>query len=246
MLGYTKQALLNGIFQSMTKKGRQMRNITSRLIRKVKFLLLTPAERRHSMVGPPRLWKMKRDFQIQFLKQVGLQPQHYLLDIGCGTLRGGIPIIQYLEKGHYFCIESRREVLEEGRKELQKSHLEDREPMLIAVENISMVNVREEFDFIWAFSVLIHMTDEILNDCLSFVETHLKRNGCFYANINIGDKSDGNWQGFPFVYRSFEFYKEACSRSGLRLCDMGLLKNFGHLSGIKAQDEQRMLKICKS
>ena len=27
-----------------------------------------------------------------------------LLDIGCGTLVGGIPIIRYLEKSHYYLI----------------------------------------------------------------------------------------------------------------------------------------------
>lgn len=224
--------------------------IANQLMYKLKFFLLshrlTPAEKRHFWAGPPRLWKIKRDFQIQFLKQAGLEPQHYLLDIGCGTLRGGIRIIEYLEKGHYFGIESRRKVLEEGRKELRDAHLEDKEPILITAKDIQSVSLEKEFDFIWAFSVLIHMTDAILNDCLSFVKKNLKENGRFYANVNISDQPDKNWQGFPVVHRSLEFYKDACSRNSLQLSDMGSLKDWGHLSGEKAQDVQRMLKIWKA
>jgi hypothetical protein len=137
-------------------------------------------------------------------------------------------------------------VLEEGRKELLETHLEDKEPILIAAEDILSVNPQKEFDFIWAFSVLIHMTDAILNDCLSFVKKNLNENGLFYANVNISDQPDKNWQGFPVVHRSLEFYKDACSRSGLQLSDMGSLKDLGHLSGEKVQDVQRMLKIWKA
>ena len=65
--------------------------------------MVNPSER-HSLVGPAHLWEIKRAFQIQFLQSVGLTPDQYLLDMGCGTLRGGIPIIKYLEPGHYYGI----------------------------------------------------------------------------------------------------------------------------------------------
>ncbi len=206
-------------------------------------------ERRHSRVGPPKLWKEKRDFQIQFLKQVGLEPQHYLFDLGCGTLRGGIPIIEYLEKGHYFGVEARREVLDEGRKELRESKLVDKEPTLIATADISSVNLEQQFDYIWAFSVLIHMEDEILYDALDFVRRHLSDDGCFYGNVNIGNKPTGSWEKFPVVKRSLQFYEEACLRNGLRLEDLGPLTDLGHNMSDKParrQAHRRMLKIWKA
>lgn len=86
------------------------------LKRLIKSLVETKKERRHAMVGPAHLWKMKRDFQIQFLKTMNLKREHYLLDIGCGTLRGGIPLIAYLQDGHYFGVEVREKALNEGRK----------------------------------------------------------------------------------------------------------------------------------
>lgn len=212
-------------------------------------LLYSPAERRHSAVGAPRLWKIQRDFQIQFLRQVGLKPQHYLLDLGCGTLRGGIPIIAYLQKRHYCGVEVRPEVLEEARKELEESNLLHKEPTLIAVADIGPLNLEKKFDYIWALSVLTHMTDEILRDAISLVRRHLKDDGCFYATVNIGNAPERSWHGgFPSLSRSLEFYEEACSRSGLRVKDLGPLTDLGHpLPKIGQQlAKQRMLKIWKA
>ena len=36
--------------------------------RKVVTFFQTPQEKRHALVGPAKLWKMKQDFQINFLK----------------------------------------------------------------------------------------------------------------------------------------------------------------------------------
>jgi SAM-dependent methyltransferase len=212
-------------------------------------LLYSPAARRHSAVGPPRLWKIQRDFQIQFLQRVGLKPQHYLLDIGCGTLRGGVPIIAYLEKGHYFGIEARAEVLDEARKELQRSNLVNKEPTLMTAGDIASLNLQKKFDYIWSFAVLPHMTDEILRDAISFVRHHLGDDGGFYATVNIGSGPDRSWQsGFPSVSRSLEFYEEVCSRSGLRIEDLGPLTDVGHPLPKTGQQlaKQRMLKVWKA
>jgi cyclopropane fatty-acyl-phospholipid synthase-like methyltransferase len=216
-----------------------------KLKKMIESVWYNPAEKRHAMVGPAKLWKMKRDFQIQFLKRVGLEPQHYFLEIGCGTLRGGIPIIEYLEKGHYFGIESRKNVLEEGKKELHEANLAKKVPILIATDNISSVKLQMEFDYIWAFSVLIHMKDEILNDCLALVSKHLKMDGHFYANVNTSTEPDGEWEGFPVVHRSLKFYEKACHKNGLRMSTIGTLKDLGHITGIKTHDEHEMLKISK-
>lgn len=204
-------------------------------------------ERRHAMVGPAQLWKMKRDFQIQFLKTMGLKPEHYLLDIGCGTLRGGIPLIKYLQDGHYFGVEVRKEVLDEGRKELREASLEEKKPNLLVSPDISQLTIEQKFDYLWAFSVLIHMCDEILNDTLDFVSNHLLDDGVFYANVNVltGEGTDGYWQGFPVVIRPLEFYNHACTKYGLVVSDLGGLKDHGHVSNVENQDNQRMLKITK-
>jgi len=190
-----------------------------------------------------KLWKMKRDFQIKFLSDVGLKPEHYLFDLGCGTLRGGILLIQYLENSHYFGVETWEEALNEGRRELRETGLESKNPTFLLSSDISQLVVGRKFDYMWAFSVLIHMNDKILNNALGFVSKHLSKGGVFYANVNTGDMREGGWHGFPVVARTFDFYSQICAMNGLTVSDLGSLKELGHISNVKLQDNQRMLKI---
>ncbi len=181
---------------------------TSRWIQQKIGSTIDPKQKRHAHVGAPELWKKSRDFQIKFLKDMGLMPKNYLLDIGCGTLVGGIPIIRYLEKHHYYGIEVRSDVLE---------------------------------DFIWAASVLIHFKNKILEDCFAFVSSHLSKQGKFYANVNIGNKKDDNWKGFPVVWHTLDFYIEMASSHGLSVKDIGSRQELG----LTYQDDQRMLEISR-
>jgi SAM-dependent methyltransferase len=190
---------------------------------------------------------MRRQFQIEFLKSVGLKPQHYLLDIGCGTLRGGIPLIEYLEEKHYFGIEVRGTVLEEGKKELEQYKLGYKEPMLILSKKLSSAVLRPysiRFDYVWAFSVLIHMNDTILNKCLKMVSEIMDDSGCFYANVNVGKKPDQAWQGFPVVWRSLDFYEQKAAKNCLKPVDIGNLQALGGLTPSQ-KNGQRMLRFTK-
>lgn len=223
--------------------------LMNNLIYKIKrFFTLSPPKNtvtRHSLVGKSELWEMKRNFQIRFLKEAGLEPHHHFLDIGCGTLRGGIPVIEYLHPRHYLGIDAREEAIQEARKELQDARLVHKKPAIRLVKNIADLNLSSRFDFIWAFSVLFHMTDEILQDTLKLVSSCITNNGRFYANIHIGNCADGSWREFPVVYRSLEFYRKACLQCDLTVRDLGRLQENGHISGIADQDEQTMLEIKK-
>ena len=198
---------------------------------------------RHALVGRAELWEMKRAFQLQFLTEAGLRAGHYLLDIGCGTLRGGIPLIEYLDPGHYVGVEGRAHVLDEGRRELREAGLENRRPTLIASEDLSTLVLPMQFDRAWAFSVFIHMSDEVLGGCLSSVQRWLRPDGACYANVRIGEGEDGAWQGFPVVTRPYAFYERIAARNGLAVADLGTLASVGHHSGVERQDRQRMLEF---
>jgi SAM-dependent methyltransferase len=215
------------------------------LVRQARFQAFR-GEKRHAQVGQPHLWKMKRDFQITFLTDVGLKPAHYLLDIGCGTLRGGIPLIRYLKEGQYFGVDTRQDVLEEARRELEAEKLTSKVPVLVCVPTISSLDLGRTFDYVWAFSVLFHMSDDILEDCFSLVQRHLKREGTFYANVSIGTRPSGMWKGFPVVWRTLEFYQRLCALHGFSVEDIGPLREFGHVTGIADQDDQRFLKMTVS
>jgi len=211
---------------------------------------LSPQERgkraRHDLVGSARLWKMKRDFQMSFLLSRGLEPRHRLVDIGCGTLRGGIPIIEYLDAGHYCGIEAREEALAEARKELEQHGLAGRQPDLVHARDLAALSLPGQFDFAWAFSVLFHMPEEVLEGCIDFVGRQLVEGGSLYANVHIGSRKAKRWKEFPVVWRSLARYRELGARHGLVVEDLGSLHELGHRSGRASHDQQRMLRFHKT
>lgn len=214
--------------------------------RRVVTFFQTPQEKRHALVGPAKLWKMKQDFQFNFLKSQGLEPHQKLMDIGCGTLRGGIPLINYLETGNYYGIEVRNAVLEEGRSELKEHDLEDKKPHLIAFKEFNEISIASKIDVMLAFSVLIHMEDAIVERCIEFVSTILKENGVFYANVNLVSHQDSNWQGFPVVFRTLDFYEALASKNNLKVTTIGTLGELGHISGQELGDKQIMLAFKRA
>jgi len=218
-----------------------VRELVGRVKLGLRSWLAGPTARRHALVGPAHLWKMKREFQREFLTNAGLRPDQSLLDVGCGTLRGGVPLITYLLPGRYCGIDVRAEALEGARRELALTGLESKHPRLVHSPDLATLDLGRRFDFVWAFSVLIHMSDEVLDGCLTGIGRHLASDGVFFANVKYGKRRDGNWQGFPLVWRSLDFYRTAAARHGLTVEDMGPLSEHGHRSGIESQDAQRML-----
>jgi SAM-dependent methyltransferase len=114
----------------------------------------------------------------------GLEPHHYLLDVGCGPLRGGIRFIRYLDPGHYYGVEKDAAVLEEARRvELPRYGLEGRWPTLVAMENFDLPSLGRTFDFALAQSVFTHLPINKIVRCLMQMEKVLAPGGRFYATI---------------------------------------------------------------
>ena len=229
-----------------SKNGRRMRDRSQRIRRKILDFRMTRARRRHSAVGAAGLWKMKRRFQIGFLRDRGLNPDQDLLDLGCGTLRGGIPIIDYLEPCRYTGLDVRADVIEEARLEVAEAHLEGQEPDLVVAPTLDGLDLGRRFDIIWGFQVIIHMTDELLAGAAEFIALHLRSHGKAYVTVRVGPPRSKEWRGFPAVRRPLEFYEERFGAAGLRVLDIGPLTDFGHdIPGrtIEQQAAQRMLLL---
>jgi SAM-dependent methyltransferase len=206
-------------------------------------VLFSRQSRRHAKVGPLENWREKRQFQIRFLRDHGLRPDQTILDVGCGTLRGGIPIIEYLEPERYTGLEARPEVLDEARAELREHRLEDKHPALVVNGDLATFDLGRRFDVIWAFSVLIHMSDDVLDGALEFVGRHLAEGGTFFGNIATEARSDKIWEGFPDVARPISFYEERARAHGLAVENLGPMRALGHPAGHGA--DQQMLRFTR-
>lgn len=222
--------------------------MSPKLTRRVYRMLLrhglipvSEAQRLEEMVGPPGVWKESRDFQIQFLRSRGLEPVHSLLEVGCGVLRGGIPLIRYLEAGKYVGLDIRPEAIAEARKLIDKESLGDKTPKVLQSSGFGSKELGERtFDFVWAFQVLYHLTDELLDVCLSAVRTRMDCSSRFFANINTESPSS-EWKEFPFLRRPFDFYRGAAQRHDLTVEDLGQLRDHGYTNKVGGQYNHMLL-----
>jgi cyclopropane fatty-acyl-phospholipid synthase-like methyltransferase len=197
------------------------------------------------------LAEVRRVFQLSFLKQRGLKPHHNVLDIGCGWLRGGLPVIDYLDEGRFYGFEMSIEDIENGKRELKSHNLEHKRPTIIHNPGPSqlVIDTDIKFDFITAFYVLYHMHDDVLESCFESVHQMLADDGSFYAVIHHETHPQFGKHRTPDVYPMYflpyKYYFDKAEKMGFDVEDIGCIGDYGHKSGFKKQDEQRMLRLWK-
>ena len=136
------------------------------------------------------LWEQLGKLQFEYLVHHGLKPHHFLLDIGCGSLRGGIHFIKYLEKGHYFGVDKDIELLEGGRTEIVENNLQDKEPVLKLDENFDFTSLNQKFEYALAQSVFTHLPLDIIKKCIQSIDKVLIKEGKFYATFFENNQSE--------------------------------------------------------
>lgn len=223
-----------------------LENLYRRIRGRIKYFFYNDHEKRHALSGDPDYWQENRHFQFEFLLKLGLKPHHRLLDFGCGTLVGGIPLITYLDTGCYYGVDIRPAVIEEGRREIKEHQLEGKQPNLYVCESITSLSINVKFDYIFAFFVLGLLDMSQLKELFQFISGHLNPDGAFYANIRVDDKDKGiKWYGFDINVHPMTFYKEISSDACLKLTDIGSLGEyrFNYAYNIKTIHTNRVVKL---
>ena len=73
----------------------------------------------HKAIGG--MWEAIGTVQFEFMKNAGLHPENSLLDVGCGTLRGGRLFIPYLDGSKYTGIDISNEAIAYARNMVEQS-----------------------------------------------------------------------------------------------------------------------------
>ena len=161
-------------------------------------------QRYREFVGWAEGWDIRSALQFNLLTFLGLREEHYLLDIGCGSLRTGRLLIPYLLPGHYFGIEPERWLLEEGIKnECGEDLIKIKTPVFSHDDNFTCTQFGQKFDFILAFSIFTHASQAQIRRCISQVKECMKPNSVFVATFI---KGDNNYAGEEWVYPKFATY----------------------------------------
>lgn len=182
------------------------------------------------------MWDEIGSLQTNFLRQQGLQPHHRLLDVGCGSLRGGVHLIAYLEPGHYYGIEKDADILERGQRvELRRYGLTNRQPQLYVTDDFDVSPFEPvTFDVMIAQSVFTHSESDTIECCLIRLMPYLAADGAFYATFFRGgeptwDRPHHDRPGeVAHAYYPFWFLEGMAERLGIVVEDLG---EWGHPRG---------------
>lgn len=153
---------------------RQSRGHVARILEKI------DAGRAHASLGPQLKEGSAERAKITFdrLIERGVQPSHYVVDLGCGTLRIGALLIDFLDPERYVGLDLDQRLLELGRGMLPAELVERKRPALWVVAPDSLAAVAAlEPHWIFAKGVLQHVSlDEL---------------GSFFGNIAVmaGDRT---------------------------------------------------------
>ncbi|WP_131522890.1 class I SAM-dependent methyltransferase [Nitrobacter sp. Nb-311A] len=198
---------------------------------KANFQKMVDLRQKHELedsMGFRGQWDSHRKFQIDFLRNNGLTPSSTFLELGCGPLTAGIPVMDYLEPNKYVGVDIRASVLNLAWREVGKAGLSSKNPRLICSSSFGsdILSRDHTFDIIYSFSVLYHLNDEVLDDFFSEVSRRLAAGGKCFANVNDHLESD-KWLEFPFVKRGIETYRAAAAKHGLNTTKLGTIHSLG-------------------
>ncbi len=115
-------------------------------------------------------------WQVEFLRKQGMEPHHRLLDLGCGTLRGGLRLIEYLDTRCYVGVDPLEDLVDAGRSLLVEAKLISKEPMVGPLELIDELPQRS-FDYVLTQSVLNHLDAQQIKLTVGRVARMLKTDG---------------------------------------------------------------------
>lgn len=134
------------------------------------------------------LWEEIGRLQFDFLVDQGLRPEHVLVDIACGALRGGVHFIPYLERGHYLGLDKHEELVQRGiREELDERLLAEREPEFVIADDFAFDRFSKRPDFALAQSLFTHLSATDIKLCLRRLRD-VAQPGCrFYATFFEAD-----------------------------------------------------------
>ena len=170
-------------------------------------------------MGWPDGWDILSAMQFRCLTFLGLGEYHYLLDIGCGSLRTGRLLIPYLLPGHYFGIEPEKWLIKEGIKnECGKDLIKIKKPTFSYNSDFTCTQFGQMFDFVLAHSILTHAPQSQIRRCISEVKKCMKPTSIFVATFLKGDNDylGSEWSYPACIEYTLETMGKMVGEFGLR------------------------------
>lgn len=182
----------------------------------------------HAAVGG--MWEELGKLQFEFLVENGLRPHHQMLDIGCGTLRGGRHFIQYLDAGNYTGTDISARAIEVAGQLVESEGLSQKRPTLRVSTGMDLRFEEfgpQSFDYLLAQSVFTHLKTEHIEECFQHIGRIMRPEALFFFTYYEGPEfRQRGRKTFEHPASFFESLAKAC---GFELTDCAA--SYPHPSG---------------
>jgi hypothetical protein len=132
-------------------------------------------------------WDEIGRLQFDFLVSVGLRPDDILLDIACGSLRGGRHFIPYLDRGHYLGIDRESVLIQAGiRHELGLDTYAERQPEFVVSSSFEFERFTRQPTVAIAQSLFSHFALPEIELCLERLRPNVSSGHRFFATFFTG------------------------------------------------------------
>jgi len=186
-------------------------------------------EHYRAFVGPPEQYDFMGATQFRLLTSLGLREEHYVVDIGCGSLRAGKFLLQYLMPDRYVGIEPNEWLWKEAIKaEIGQDTLAIKRPKFFVSPEFDLPEItRNTADFMIAQSIYSHTGHDAFFASLQAAAQCLKPTGQFlftvvaegclgFPRMKQGADASG-WIYPACVSFPSDVVKTICSQSGLHV-----------------------------
>jgi cyclopropane fatty-acyl-phospholipid synthase-like methyltransferase len=149
--------------------------------------------------------------QLELLMMNGCTPDSHVLEIGCGCLVAGRPIIAYLQPDRYVGIEPNTWLLDAVKKGLPDTIdlIREKQPVFLPMADFDASRLGRAFDFVISHSILSHAAHWQYPLFLKGVMKVLATHGVALASIRFHDDNDkiaGDSQSQEWVYHGVSFF----------------------------------------
>jgi SAM-dependent methyltransferase len=135
------------------------------------------------------------ELQFELLKREGCVPGSRVLEVGCGCLNAGVPLLRYLEPGHYVGIDPNEWLPEKAmEQEGVRRLVQDKQARFLSVDDFDASSLGLTFDYVLSHSVLSHCAHWQLDQLIGNVARVLAPSGRIVASIRL---AEGNAYGSP-------------------------------------------------
>ena len=142
------------------------------------------AEHYRSYVGPPAQFDFMGATQFVLLFSLGLREEHAVLDVGCGSLRTGRLLLQFLLPDRYVGVEPNSWLWRDALKaEIGEDVVRLKLPQFVEDASFSLTSIGRQFDFIVMQSILSHTGGDMIDRPLEQARAVMKPHGQFLFTV---------------------------------------------------------------